>query len=108
MYTVKFCVDFFRSNLAWTEEAFRTVSLIGERVRVKSDGEPYVGKLDRRDCLIAKSRGPFMVIITTNAGGKNVHMDGRTTVLIATDEGGNMGARLYAVVDDASHLLQAA
>jgi len=98
MYKVEFVLDSFSSDLASSSESFRIAGT--RRVRVKQDPDSYEGQLDRRDYFVAKSRGPFVVVITTHADGGNSHLDGVTTILVATKEDGGTGASVFAAMGD--------
>ncbi|MEK9180689.1 MAG: hypothetical protein AAB871_00455 [Patescibacteria group bacterium] len=81
MYTLKFSLDFFSGNQAWTRQSFQK---IGQTVRVKElTDERFVGQLDERRWFLAKSRKLFAIAIVSRAGGQNAHLDGQITFLVA-------------------------
>ena len=80
MYTVKFNLEWFSSDLASSSESFIRAGT--ERVRVRLVDQGNYGPCDGYVTYVAKSRSPFVIIITRRGDGGNSHM-GMTTVLSA-------------------------
>ena len=93
MFRAKFHIDRFASDLATSTETFEIAGAGCVRVKKVSTFE---GTCDISETFVAKSRMPFVVVITTEADGGNAHMDGRTEILVATDKEGHSGATISA------------
>jgi len=82
-YSAKFDVEFFSSNLAWTRQRY---ALAGSRRVCVCElvEEGFEGACNERRTYLATSPQPFVVTVTTRAGGGNSHMNGEITIHIAT------------------------
>ncbi|MBI4054160.1 MAG: hypothetical protein HY397_02410 [Candidatus Doudnabacteria bacterium] len=81
MYTIDFEVERFSSNLAWSAQRFEKLGRA--RVRVEEIEGGYYDPLTEVRRFRAKSRKPFVVVVTTKAGGQDAHLDGDLAVLVA-------------------------